>query len=109
MGQAVPVNRRRKGFSLLELVAVVTLIGVVSAAVIMRLQSIDNTTAKENTAKEEVVLLQNSVERYRFDHGRFPDSFADLVQGGYLAKAPTSLDPGKDYHLDTDTGLVDYH
>ena len=80
---------RKKGFSLLELVAVVTLIGIVAAVTMYRLNSVDQTTAKNNVAKQNVNLLQTATERYYFDNSAYPASAAALVAGGYMPSAPS--------------------
>ena len=81
---------RKKGFSLLELVAVVTLIGIVAAVTMYRLNGVDQTTAKNNVAKQNVNLLQTATERYAFDNGgAFPANAAALVTAGYMPAAPT--------------------
>ena len=82
-------RNRKKGFSLLELVAVVTLIGIVAAVTMYRLNGVDQTTAKNNVAKQNTNLLQTATERYYFDNAAYPASAAALVTGGYLAAAPT--------------------
>ena len=80
---------RKKGFSLLELVAVVTLIGIVAAVTMYRLNSVDQTTAKNNVAKQNVNLLQTATERYYFDLSAYPANAAALVTAGYMPAAPT--------------------
>ena len=98
---------RRAGFSLLELVAVVTLIGIVSAVVMQRLSSTDSKTSINNTTAANTRSIQVAVERYYFDNSVFPTNVTDLVNGSYLAKAPTILEAGKSYSIGTD-GTVTY-
>ena len=100
-------RRCRLAFSLLELVAVVTLLGIVTAVIITRLNYVDNFTARDNVVKNNLARLQTSVERYAFDLGQFPTTMNDLVTQGYIASPPTASHPGKQYSIDG-TGLVIY-
>ena len=54
-----------------------------------RLNGIDQTTAKNNVANQNVKLLQEATERYNFDKAAYPANAAALVSGGYLPLAPT--------------------
>jgi prepilin-type N-terminal cleavage/methylation domain-containing protein len=98
---------KRKGFSLLELVAVVTLIGIVAAVTMYRLNSVDKTTAKANVASENVNLLQGAAERYRFDNGSYAASITALVTAGYLPAYPKTPDAAGAYAIDGN-GIVTY-
>lgn len=99
---------KRKGFSLLELVAVVTLIGIVAAVTMYRLNSVDKATARQNVAAQNVNLLQSAVERYRFDNGAFPANVTALVTGNYLPATPKAPDATGSYAIDATTGVVSY-
>lgn len=100
-------RRRRLAFSLLELVAVVTLLGIVTTIVITRLNSVDNTTSRNNVVQGNLTRLQATVERYVFDLGTFPTSMNDLVTKGYIPSTPTPSHPGKSYSINA-SGIVLY-
>ena len=68
-------KRRRSGFSLLELLAVVTILGIIAVVVIPRI-SVSSTTAKQNSHLQNVSELNSAIERYYFTTGSFPS--ADL-------------------------------
>ena len=97
---------RKKGFSLLELVAVVTLIGIVAAVTMYRLNSVDQKTAKDNVAKQNVNLLQTATERYFFDTATYPTDQAAMVTAGYMPKQ-TSGPTGYTYSM-TAAGVWSY-
>lgn len=101
-------STKRKGFSLLELVAVVTLIGIVAAVTMYRLNSVDKATARQNVAAQNVNLLQSAVERYRFDNGAFPANVTALVTGNYLPAQPKAPDATGSYSINATTGVVSY-
>jgi prepilin-type N-terminal cleavage/methylation domain-containing protein len=102
------VGRRwQRAFSLLELVAVILLLGIVTAAVITRLSSIDNSTSRNNVVNDNLAVLQTAVEQFYFDKGLYPADISDLVAGGYISAAPKVLHPGKQYTIGGD-GVVVY-
>jgi general secretion pathway protein G len=105
--QSRNLHRCRSAFSLLELVAVVTLLGIVTAVVVLRLNSVDNTTSRDNVVKSNISRLQSVVERYVFEHGQFPGTMNDLVTNGYIPSVPAASHPGKSYSINA-TGLVIY-
>lgn len=93
---------KRAGFSLLELLAVVTILGIIAAVVIPRV-SVSADTAKSNAHKQNIAEINSSVERWYFEKGAWPA--ADLSDIGADAnyfpngvpKNPTS---GGSYTLD---------
>lgn len=103
-------RRIRKGFSLLELIAVITLIGIVAAVAMYRLNGVNKDAAGDKVASENVALIQSAVERYAFDNGgSFPADTAALVSGGYLATDPNDNPPhsGGSFSIDG-SGKVTY-
>lgn len=64
-------KRHTLGFSLLELLAVVTILGIIAVVVIPRI-AVSSTTAKENAQAQAVSEINGALERYYFDNGDFP-------------------------------------
>ena len=62
---------RRPGFSLLELLAVVTILGISALVVIPRI-SVSSTTAKQNACFQNKAEINSAVERYYFENGSLP-------------------------------------
>jgi len=101
-------NRSRcRAFSLLELMAVITLIGVVAAVTMFRLNAVDRKAACETVIKQNVNLLQSAVERYRYERNVFPAALEDLVNEGYLPNVPAEPEFFK-YGYDPSSGVVSY-
>jgi prepilin-type N-terminal cleavage/methylation domain-containing protein len=70
-------KRRSSGFSLLELLAVVTILGIIAVVVIPRI-SVSAGTAKANAAAQSQAEINSAIERYYFDTGSFPTDLATL-------------------------------
>ena len=71
-------SKRRSGFSLLELLAVVIILGVIAAIVIPRI-SYSSVTAKQNACFQNKAEINSAVERYYFDNGALPANTAALT------------------------------
>jgi general secretion pathway protein G len=96
---------RSAGFTLLEMLAVIVLIGIVGAIVVRQVgSSVDK--GKYGAGKAQLTTLSQAVDGYALDNGSPPDSLADLVakpanapnwQGPYV-KASQLKDPwGHDF------------
>ncbi len=64
-------KKKRAGFSLLELLAVVTILGIIAAVVIPRV-SVSADTAKTNAHKQNISEINSAVERWYFEKGAWP-------------------------------------
>ena len=82
--------RHEGGFTLIELVIVMTIISLLAAiAVPMYVQSVRN--AREAVLKEDLRTLRSAIDSYTVDKQKAPQSLDDLVQAGYLKSMP--VDP----------------
>mgnify|MGYP003349597837 FL=1 len=98
---------KRPAFSLLELIAILTLVSVVGTVVLYRLNAADQKATDESVIRQNVDMLQSAVERFRFDRNRFPAELDDLARDGYIMHVPGEPRFYK-YRYDPATGLVDY-
>ena len=99
--QSRPVPRASQaGFSLIEIILVVVLIGGIVAFAATRILG-GGDRAKVNLAKAQVQTLAEKVQQYEMDTGRLPGSMQDLVKApgdasgwlGPYAKAAELKDP----------------
>lgn len=67
------------GFSLIEIILVVVLIGGIVAFAATRILG-GGDRARVNLARAQVQTLASKVENYEMDTGRLPDRLSDLVQ-----------------------------
>ncbi len=71
-------RRTEAGFSLIELIVVITIIGILATAVVMNLQGRDE-DAKVAKVKGDFTTIIGSADLFKLDHGRFPDSLEELL------------------------------
>ena len=103
------LHSTRRGFSLLELLAVVTILGIIAVVVIPRISS-SSTTAKENSCFQNKSEVNSAVERYFFTNGSLPGSVDDVNTTTYFPDGiPSCPVSGSAYTLDATTKRVSGH
>ena len=86
-----------KGFTLIELMIVMTIIGLLAAiAIPSYLRSVQK--AKEAVLKEDLHTMRTAIDSYTVDKEKAPQGLDDLVQAGYLKTVPVDPITG---HSDT--------
>ena len=80
-------SRRSRGFTLLELMIVLSIIMILMAvAVPVYNQSI--VQARESVLRSNLATLRSVISQYTLDKQKAPQSLDDLVTAGYLRKVP---------------------
>jgi len=100
-----PKQKRNRGFTLVEMLLVVTIIGILAALVIPRIAGTSNTARITAATSDIKGGIKTAIDRYEVENGEYPKSLNDLVQkpsdaknwsGPYLDEIPK--DPwGHDY------------
>ena len=87
---AVACRKPERGFTLIELIIVMTIIGLLTAiAIPSYLNSVRK--AREAVLREDLHTMRNAIDSYTVDKEQAPQSLDDLVQAGYLKSLP--IDP----------------
>ena len=85
-----PRRDREEGFSLLELIVVMAVLGILVAFALPAYQDA-TTRAREAVLKEDLQRMREALEQYLTDKGAYPEALEDLVEFGYLRQIP--VDP----------------
>ena len=75
LSESIPGGNRRRGFTLLELLAVVTILGIIAVIVVPRVTT-TSTAAKQKAHLHNKAVINAAVERYYINIGSWPS--ADL-------------------------------
>jgi len=80
-------RKRRRGFTFVELMVVVTIVVIlITMAIPIYNRSI--TRAKESVLKNNLFTLRTVIDNYTYDKQKAPQSLQDLVTEGYLREIP---------------------
>ena len=84
-------QRRRRGMTLIEIMVVITILGLIMAAVgVAVIPKLDE--AKQDTARLDIANIHNALKLYYTKKGKFPDTgtgLRALVETQNLDKIPT--------------------
>jgi len=108
------------GFTLVELLIVMTIIAILMAIAIPRYQA-SVKSAREASLHEDLQVMRQAIDSYTMDKQKAPQSLDDLVSSGYLRAVPadpmtrsnstwqTSTDETLMTPDQTDGGVTDVH
>lgn len=97
------VERRRRGFTIIEVIVIVVIIGVLAAVIAPRLINRVG-QGKQAVAKANASALANAMKSYMIDHGK-PEAGSSL---GILWERPASVSAENwEPYVDSPTALID--
>ena len=99
---------RARGFTLIEIMVVITILGVLAALIVPRVVGRTD-DARVAAAKQDIASIMQALKLYRLDNGRYPTTDQGLQalitrpttepmpsnwkQGGYLERSSVPADP----------------
>jgi len=101
-------RQSRNGFSLIEMVIVILILGIIAAVAAPRMFD-TATTAEENTTRQQLAVLRNAIEMYRARSGIYPpvnalpDAMATMLNGPFPAPSIGSVRGDDDVYYDSDS------
>lgn len=111
---------RNKGFTLLELLVVIVILGILATYVGTRIMGKPE-EARQTQAKIQIQALENALNMYRLDNGEYPSTEQGLRalvekpsvgnvpkswrEGGYLEKSRVPMDPWKNDYAYLNPGV----
>lgn len=109
---------RAGGFTLLELLIVMSII-VVLAAIALPMYERYTLAARESVLRQNLVEMRKLIDQYAADKGKLPASLDEVVSAGYMREVPVDPITGeKDWQLQTGddpnlprggSGILDVH
>lgn len=85
--------QRQRGFSLIEIMVVVVILGILAALVVPQIMSRPD-DARRVKARQDVLAIQNALDLYRLDNGVYPTTEQGLSA---LVKKPSSTPMPSDW------------
>lgn len=71
-------ERKRRGFTLIELIVVITIIGILAAAVAINAPALVE-RARKKRASADIKQIETAVQDYRMQTGHYPESLEEVV------------------------------
>ncbi len=95
----------RFGLSLIEVMIVVTILGIIAAIVVPRVNT-GTDTAKEKVKQHDMAQLNSAIERYYIENSSWPATLADLVPN-YLPDGVPANPTGGAFNINATTHRVE--
>lgn len=89
-GAGDPGRRAERGFTLIELMTVLSVVGILATLAAPSYQAA-SVKAKEAALRQDLFTMRDVLDQHRADQGKYPGSLDELVRAGYLRAVP--VDP----------------
>lgn len=91
-----PINNKQRGFTLMELMVVIVILGVLASLVVPNLMG-NKDRADRQKAVTDIVALENALDMYKLDNHRYPTTEQGMEA---LIAAPTLAPLAENYSTD---------
>lgn len=95
MGQQLRSGKRADGFTLMELVLVLFIVGLLAAIAIPNVSG-SLTRAREAALIENLAVIRRAIDHYYSDKGVYPENMTVLVDDRYIQFIPDDPVAGED-------------
>jgi len=96
----------KRGFTLLELMVVISIILVLLGLAAGRYER-SLQTAREAVLKQDLQTMRSAIQQYTLDKQAAPQSLDDLVTAGYLREIPVNpITRSREWHADSEDLLL---
>lgn len=107
------LNPGQGGFTLVELMMVVTIVGILANLAVPSFQR-SIVKSREAALKQSLYTMRDVIDQYKADQGVYPPALEDMASAGYLRRIPedpfTRSDGTWQEIIDeTDGGIFDVH
>lgn len=108
-----PIKNGEKGFTLIELMIVMTLIGILAAIAQPQFHQY-TVRAREAVLKENLFTVREVIDQYYADKGKYPDTLQELADNRYIRQVPEdpftkSVETWVTIAPDSGEGIFDIH
>lgn len=84
--EGAPSPKRDKGFTLVELLIVIVILGILATVTVFAVQGITD-RGEESACDADRSTVESAAEAFFAQNGEYPDNYAQLVDGGFIRDA----------------------